>query len=173
MARLMYLISGSTLLIGFLAGVFLYFETRNPNDVPLPTDEAETADAGFEIIGYSYGGCERVGCASYRLLEEGSYSYLAMDQQNGDERFEDTLSAKRIEELGNAVYDVDFEEVLATPFTGTCPITYDGLAYRYEIRIEGARYSFDSCKQDLDTDPLFGLLNNYFEIFRALHAPVE
>lgn len=173
MAKLSYFIIGSTILIGYIAGIFLYFQTRDPDNTAPTLEEERTADAGFEIIGYSYGGCERIGCASYRVLDDGSYSYLAIDRAEGDERFEDALSTKRIEELQALVDDVDLETVLSSSFVGTCPVTYDGLAYRYEMRMEGVWYSIDSCKQDIEREPLFGLLGNYFEIFRALHAPVE
>lgn len=168
MSRQVVFVLISTFCIGFFAGIFVFFESRS-NDVR--EDETSHApETGFEIIGYTYGGCERVGCASYRIDDTGAYSYIAMDRMAGDGRYEDVLTEKQQHDLAERIASFDPEMLKAKPFTGTCPVTYDGLGYRYEIRIGGEWFSFDSCKEDMDGDTLFVLLSDYFEIFRVLHG---
>jgi hypothetical protein len=41
---------------------------------------------------------------------------------------------------------------------------YDGIAYRFEIRYEESRYSFDSCVEELEAEELFATLVQYFDI---------
>jgi hypothetical protein len=167
MLKHIYLIFISTFLVGFFAGVFVFFESRNTEtDTPVLSGP----EKGFEVIGYTYGGCERMGCASYRMQDDGSYSYIAMDRVGEGGRFEDSLSEKRADELMTLLNGSDLRALSESVFTSTCPASYDGLAYRYEIREGDVRYSFDSCKQNIEGTLLFDLLAQYFEIFRTLHG---
>ncbi len=170
MLKHIYLVFLSTFIVGFLAGVFVFFESRNTAPV---ADTPTVPERGFEVIGYTYGGCERMGCASYRIQDDGSYSYIAMERIGEGGRFEDALSEKRVDELKALLKGSDLEKIEESLFMSTCPASYDGLAYRYEIREGDTRYSFDSCKQDLEQTLLFESLAQYFEIFRTLHGKVE
>ena len=157
-----------TFLTGFGSGVSMYAETRVVEEFD-PEEVNGTEQAGFEILVYTYGGCERVGCTSYRLLDDGTYTYLVRNL-DGDARYEDSISPKRLEELVLLLRDTDFDEVSETSFMDTCPVLYDGLAYRYELRINGIAHSLDSCTQDLSGFILFDILVNYFDIFRVTHT---
>lgn len=165
----MYLLILLTFITGFVGGAVLYLETRSTAE-PNKTIIAEPDfKIGFEIIGYRYGGCERLGCPSYRIADDGSYTYLTQTREGEDMRYEDTISEKRVGELALAVYAIDFDEIYDHGYTGTCPADYDGIAYRYEIERDGERFSIDSCREDIRTEALFMILADYFEIFSVTH----
>jgi len=167
MPKHLYLVILLTFITGLASGVYVYFTTLNSDEeksVEIPTEE------GYEVVAYTYGGCERIGCSSYKLTDNGEYSYLMQSAGYGNERFDDTLSLRQHEELNAAIDDTNYQLVEESVFTGTCPDTYDGLAYRFEIRIENERYSFDSCIQSLEEEMLFELLIKYFDIMSVTHS---
>ena len=157
-----------TFLAGFATGIFLFFNTRNPGELDQSPVEA-LPRTGFEIVGYTYGGCARIGCSSYRIDDSGSYTYIARNAQGLDERFTDSISNQRLADLETALRTTDMERIATSHETGICPTTYDGIAYRYEIRIAESQYSIDSCEQQIDGSSLFKLLGDYFEIFNVTH----
>ncbi len=163
MLKHLYLILGSTLIFGMISGVvlFLYNNTGEEGDGGL-----QTATRGFTIIAYQYGGCMRLGCSSYRIANNGTYMYITRDLQTGEDRFEDVLSEKQLDTLRELITHTNFSRVKDTIFTGTCPITYDGVAYRFDITNDGERYEIDSCEESLEGVRLFDTLSSYFEIFR-------
>ncbi len=167
MTKHFHLIVLSTFVIGFMTGVFIFFQTRTVNE-PVNTPVFEKTE-GFEVLGYKYGGCETFGCTSYRILEDGSYTYIERNKDGGDERYEDSISPKQLEELTALLTDVDLRQIMEHPYTGGCPTDYDGIAFRYEIQRNGERFSIDSCKEDLNGVPLFKTLADYFEIFSVIH----
>lgn len=168
MRKHVYLTLVSTLFIGFFSGIYMYFLTREPN-VPKEITPVEE-DAGFEVIANRYGGCERVGCTLYRIHEDGTYMFLKYNSGSEGERFQDSVTETQRENLRALLADTDFVGVKELVFTGICPTTYDGIAYRYEITYEGETYSFNSCEEDLENEPLFIELKNYFDIFRLIHG---
>jgi hypothetical protein len=163
MLKHLYLILGSTLIFGIISGIvlFLYNNTGKEGDGGL-----ETSSRGFTIIAYEYGGCMSLGCSSYRIANNGAYMYITRDAQTGEDRFEDVLSGRQLGTLRTLIGETNLRRALDTSFTGTCPITYDGVAYRFDITYKGERYELDSCRQSLDGVPLFDTLSSYFEIFR-------
>lgn len=157
-----------TFLAGFATGLFLFFMSRSPGE--LDHEPVKTLpQKGFEVVAYTYGGCARLGCASYRIDDSGSYSYIARNAEGVDERFSDVISDQRLEDLKNLIDSTDMDDIANSHETGVCPTTYDGIAYRYEIRIKDERYSIDSCSEELDDSPLFKVLDDYFEIFSLTH----
>ena len=167
MPKHLYLIILLTFITGLASGVYVYFNTLN-------SDEGKSVgvsiEEGYEVVSYTYGGCERVGCSSYKLADDGEYSYLMQSAGYGNERFDDTLSEKQHEELDAAIEGTNYKSIEESVFTGSCPDTYDGLAYRFEIRIENERYSLDSCIQSLEDETLFAMLIKYFDIMNVTHS---
>lgn len=160
-----------TFLMGFLTGVFGYFWSRTTDDgSSAPSVMEEVREDGYELLVTVYGGCERIGCPSFRLQDDGTYQYLAPTRVREYARYEDAISAKQNDTILGLVEGTSFEDVENTEFLGTCPITYDGIAYRFDIRVEAERYSFDSCVEDLENEPLFVELVKYFGIMEAIHG---
>ncbi len=161
MPKHLYLLFIMTFILGFASGGYLYFFTRGTDTV-----EEEPQD-GFEIVAYTYGGCERLGCASYRIRDNGSYSYLP--RAGAGDRFDDELSSREEDEIVELIDVTDFNDLLDSRFIGTCPSQYDGIAYRFEIRIAADRYSYDSCVEAVEEFPLFLHLIKLFDIMEVTH----
>ena len=98
--------------------------------------------------------------------------YIMRNNGGGDERVEDALSDTQRKTLKLAITQTNFAQVLDSGFTDMCPITYDGVAYQYDIEYEGLRYEFDSCINDLEKEKLFEVLMGYFEIFQITHGTI-
>ncbi len=162
MLKHIYLILIATFILGFLAGVLLYLQSSTGKE---GDGALETETKGVTITVDIYGGCSRIGCPSYRIANNGSYIYLARDSEGRVVRRSDTLPLSERAKLWDLVDTADFEAIGATQFTGTCPITFDGVAFQYVIEKEGVQYRFDSCVEDLEGEPLFETLAGYFEQF--------
>jgi hypothetical protein len=168
MPKHLYLLTLLTFLTGFASGIFVYFETRG-DLLPQITVEDTKEEKGYDIVATTYGGCERVGCASIRFKDDGSYVYLVNDRNGEYERFEDRISSKQRETLTKLLNDTPLETVAHTPYEGTCPATYDGVAYRFAIRVGMESYDIDSCVSAVEGVPLFDTLTEYFAIMSATY----
>lgn len=132
---------------------------NTPSDVEVITPDTE-------ITVYQYGGCARAGnCASYHISDTGVYVYIVRGRNTDDLRHEGVLNTADKKALYNGLAKMDMQKVVQSVFSGTCPVMYDGIAYRYEIIKDGVSYSFDSCKQETGTHPFFDTLDGFFEIF--------
>jgi hypothetical protein len=157
----------STFIAGFLTGVYVFFMSRS---LEAPQLVEPSSRNGFEIIADSYGGCELVGCASYRILENGSYTYIQSRREGEAEKFEDIVSKNRISLLKELLHEENFTKIEESEFSGTCPITYDGLAYKFTITYEGKRYKIDTCIHDTLSSQAISEFRDYFEIFALTHG---
>ncbi len=162
----LYLIFFATFVFGLIVGAIVFLQSSTGGEGGGKVDE-DTRN--FSIVAYTYGGCTRVGCPSYRILQNGSYIYI--ERQEGDGKHEGVVSEVSMKELKQQLAGADFAGIGSSTFTDTCPITYDGAAYRFNIDYKGNQYSFDSCVENLET-PLFEMLKKYFEEFGSKHLSV-
>lgn len=165
MPKHLYLILISTFIFGMVSGsvLFLYNNTGGEGDGER-VDEEKTS-----VTAYAYGGCERMGCASYRIEEDGAYTYI-VHQNSGEElRYEDVLTSVQKKALFSKLKNTDLVQVQGSEFSGTCPAHFDGISYRYEVINGKDSYSFDSCREMTEDLPLFEVLRGYFEIFSLTH----
>lgn len=93
------------------------------------------------------------GCWSEKTIKANG-SYTAADvtgaQKNG------TLDAETVAELTQLIAAADFEQIKAQPFTGTCPIAFDGQELIYTFQTTSGPQTIASCKVGIDeNDPLF------------------
>lgn len=165
----LYLIFIATFVFGMVSGVIIFLQS-NTGDAGNVGSVSNTDTMTIAV--YAYGGCARGGCASYQITSDGAYTYLVRDPAGGEKRITDTLSQKQFTALEVQLADVDLPTIQASEFNGTCPITFDGIAYRYDITYQGVQYSLDSCVHDVEGNAFFDTLTNYFEIF-ALVQNVE
>ena len=164
MLKHIYLIGIATLLFGFITGVLIYLQSHTGEERENNLRDAEQ----FSIVGRMYGGCESLGCASYSIDADGSYTYI-QNRAGEEERFEGKLARSNREEIEDALQQTQLRAVEDSVFTGTCPIAFDGPAYRYDLVYGGERYSIDTCRQDTAGEPLFALLEQYFSLFEERH----
>ena len=158
-SKSLYLILGSTFLFGILTGVIVFLQnnTGGEGDGALTTNTK-----GFEILAYTYGGCERLGCASYRVIQDGTYTFMVRGRDGQDSKFVGELDSEALATLKTEIAVIDFEKALGKKFTGSCPIESDGIAFRYDITYKGDRFSFDSCAENLSGEPFFKTLLSLF-----------
>jgi hypothetical protein len=58
--------------------------------------------------------------------------------------------------LDAAIRAADFSAIRAHPFTGECPVNFDGQEYIYEFVVPGGVERIASCETQIDEDhPLF------------------
>jgi len=160
----LYLIFFATFIFGLIAGAILFLQSTTGGEGDAYVSEKDAGN--FSIVAYAYGGCTRIGCPSYRILQNGSYIYLT--RQEGDGKYSGEMSEKDMQTIRTQLQNTDFASIGASSFAGTCPITYDGVAYRFNIDYKGNQYTFDSCVEDLES-PFFTTLSNYFEVFNTAH----
>lgn len=157
----------ATFIFGFMSGIILYLYNHTGAEADPNDSYVEEPVEGVTIIAYMYGGCLEVGgCPSYRIAEDGTYVYISRNRGE-EERFEDALTGAQYDLLRARLASTDMSGVKGTQFTGACPASYNDIAYRYEITYGGEQYDFDSCGEDLETEPLFETLQGYFEVFAA------
>jgi hypothetical protein len=169
MPKHIYLIFLTTFLLGCVAGVVILLQTKTGGSEI--EDSTPKKMEGFTISARMYGGCMRVGCPSYHIDTRSTYTYIFNNQEREEQRIEDALTQKQAEALDTLVRQTDFTGVKATSYEEACPVTYDGVAYTYDIESAGGRYSFDSCVENLEQYELFIQLSNYFDAFAHIHNP--
>lgn len=169
MPKHLYLILISTFIFGMVSGavLFLYNNTGGEGDGGIGKS------SGMSVTVETYGGCERRGCASYRIEENGDYTYIVRSTDEKNLRFEDSLSSTERRALLSKIKGTDIKAIQNSQSVERCAATFDGLSYRYDIVYKDASYSFDSCEEDTSNVPLFEVLNEYFELFNRTHGTLE
>jgi hypothetical protein len=163
-SKSIYTILVSTFVFGFLVGgiIFLQNNTGKEGDGALSTNTR-----GFEILAYSYGGCARLGCAAYKLVSNGSYTFMLRGIESTDAKFEGKLDSDTLKDLKSELEDTSFTKLKGTKFNGTCAVQTDGVAFRYEITYKNERHDFDSCAESIDREALFKILKEFFTEFQS------
>ncbi len=156
----LYLILISTFFFGILTGVIIYLQNNTGGE---GDGDLDMHTSGFEVLAYSYGGCERIGCASYRLIQDGTYTYMPHEKGFENKKIEGELSKDDLNNIKKAISNINFEALKNLKFKGNCPSEYDGIAFRYDITYKGTRHSFDSCVEQLDSEALFEALGTFFQ----------
>ncbi len=76
-----------------------------------------------------------------------------------------TLDAAKVAELPQQIAATDFEQIKAQPFTGTCPIAYDGQEYIYTFQTLSGPQTIESCTVQIDENsPLFQNIAGLIEV---------
>lgn len=158
-----YFILISAFLMGVISGGYIYFASRD--EEPVFDLEELGSDTTFDISADAYGGCARIGCASYHIDVDGSVDILLTSRDGEDRRGKEQLSSNELRDLRRALHGAPLQAIEASTFTGTCPITYDGLAYTYSIHVDDETYTIDTCAQHTEDEPLFDILESYFREF--------
>ena len=149
-----------TFVVGFLAGGYLYV-TGFAGMVAQLSVPSEEQVSGFVVVGDMYGGC-RDNCPSFQLLGNGSYRYSFVSKV-GEPRqtLEGTIPLKLRRGLTSSLVTKDLVQQSQSVSPTECNSYTDGMDVRYEITIEGAEYSLDSCGTDyVGTSDLWQALNS-------------
>lgn len=103
---------------------------------------------------YSHGGlCPEGACSrTLEVMSDGSYTVSIGDKQTGKGQ----LAADVLEPLAREIEKADYAALKAVPFTGTCPMAYDGQENVYTFHTAKGSEKLASCTYQLDLDsPLF------------------
>ncbi|MBI2777096.1 MAG: hypothetical protein HYX57_07510 [Chloroflexi bacterium] len=83
-----------------------------------------------------------------------------------------TVSMVDVEGLTRVIEAADFAAIRATPFTGTCPVAFDGQEVVYEFTTSHGLERIESCTTEVDPNhPLFRAVAGVLDGFVALPAP--
>ncbi len=107
------------------------------------------------------GMCVNGGCWSEQQIKaDGSFTTAGHTgaQKTG------TLDAASIAELTQQIAATDFEQIKSQPFTGTCPVAFDGQEHIYTFQTVSGPQTIASCTVAIDENsPLFQTIAGLIE----------
>lgn len=145
-----YFILGSTFLMGLITGGYLYLSVFAPAyESDIGTSES-TNNEGVVIEGQMQGGCMRSdNCASFKLNENGVYSYLATpDDEVQHGKLPKDITKNIMEYVGTETFFTDTEEITSD----SCASFYDGIDYSYQVSLDDEIYTLDTCATSFGYD---------------------
>ncbi len=102
------------------------------------------------------------GCWSEKQIKADG-SFTAADSTGAQAA--GTLGAAKVAELTQQIAAADFEQLKAQPFTGTCPLAFDGQEYIYTFQTVSGPQTIGSCKVGIDENsPLFQTIAGSIEV---------
>lgn len=110
------------------------------------------------------GMCPNGGCStSIEIAPDGTFHAADSTGANHSGTLDPALAAALVDLVAKA----DFAEMRSHPFTGTCPIAYDGQEYVYTFHTAGGDETIASCQVAVDaTAPLFQALDGALTTIR-------
>jgi hypothetical protein len=163
----LYLIFIATFIIGFLSGVLVYLQSHTGKE---GDGAIEDAPKGFVVTASRFGGESELVSISYRLTENGAYTYIERGVSGTEDKYTGTLPKEMKEVLRTKIEEMNYEEVRSSTFVGECPIASGGYAYRYTVTRAGVEYAFDSCKQVTAGNSFFETLNSFFNFIQETRS---
>lgn len=157
--------------------------TVQPAFTAMPTSAAQsqkvvaepTKDPFLLKVRKSGGFCPDNQCFSeLTILQNGTYRYEDA-QKTGTGK----LSRRAFTQLKRRLARLNIEQVRSKPFTGTCPIAYDGPETFYRFLIGNTVEEISDCKSAIDPqDPLFQQINRLYDkavetVYQAEQTPNE
>ncbi len=138
-----------------MAGSYLFVVGFRPQVAQVTSELVSPPDVSkiVTIEGYQYGGCERAGqCASFRIQDDGEYSYLATSVPTSEGRFGGVIPRRDWQAIRNRL-TAPVLAASATPVSPeSCASFVDASDVRYEITFQGERYVLDTCRTVLSDD---------------------
>lgn len=162
-----------TFIVGLFAGLYLYYTTFVPEYIENRELE-ELMDArrtDLQVIGEQYGGCERLGCASFQLTGDRHYRYQAGYIRNTAENIETGDLPRGLFNSLKAALTATNLAAAASPAQRTCRSWSDGVDVRYRIAYEDDEYILDSCTTQFTQSSPLGVV--LAEIFTYLNDPAS
>lgn len=138
-----------TVVVGFIAGMFLYVTHFGK----LINDSAVTTQADVEslsIVGEAYGSCG-TDCPSFQVLADGSFRYQYAEVRGGEKIIKSgTLPSQLRRSLKDALEANALEEQSERVEPTGCNSRQNGVDVRYDITLEGEDFLLDSCGTAVD-----------------------
>jgi hypothetical protein len=134
-----------TFTVGFIGGGFLYVthfaKLVNPDSV-----QTQEAAMSFSITGEAYGGCDGV-CPAFQMLSNGTYRYQFYEEVGGEKEFREGTMPSDVRRSVRAALDTEALTKQSQEIEPSDCNSYnnDGIDVRYDIALDGAEYTLDSC----------------------------
>ena len=128
--------------------------SASANPSPPSTGKPKIGATGTILTIRANGGmCPNGGCWSEKQINADG-AYRATDGTGAQK--EGTLDPARVAELTQLIAATNFAEIRARPFTGTCPIAFDGQELVYTFQTLSGPETIASCTVAIDENsPLF------------------
>ena len=79
------------------------------------------------------------------------------------------LASNELVDLNSSIAWTDFDQIRATPFTGTCPAAYDGPMYAFEFSASQGVEALNSCETEIDMEhQLFVFLSELLKKYTGI-----
>jgi hypothetical protein len=139
-----------TFFTGVMIGVYTYFTGFAPVERTVTTAVEERQDT-FTIISNAYGSCDATGtCPQFRIDDTGEYRYFFYPGGSGRVLRSGEASRRVVGEL-EEVLRVSALRAQSQPTTpALCNSYTEGIDVRYEITLNDAEYTLDSCGTTVD-----------------------
>jgi hypothetical protein len=130
---------------------------------PLRVQQSSPASTNQTLLTLQYHGgmCPDGACESVTALRrDGTYTRTI---GKGTPR-EGSVSRQKVDTLSQEIARADFARIKSVPFTGTCPIAYDGQEAIYTFQTAVGPQEIASCKVQIDENS---------SLFKAVQAIVD
>jgi len=148
-----------TFLCGIIAGGYLYVMGFKPQIAQVASELIPPPDPAkiITIEGYQYGGCERSGrCASFKIQDNGEYSYLETSVPTARGTYSGTLARRDWQQIRSRLTEERLVSNSLAVQPETCASDYDLIDYRYQIQFQGESYRLDTCGTDFSRESDLG-----------------
>jgi hypothetical protein len=156
-------------------------ETPAPSPLVSPGMDGTLTDNIFPLVAVSYTG----GLCVTGTNCESSMQIMPNGNVMSKGELVHKISAAETAALLSSITSVDFSQLREKPFTGTCPIAYDGQEKIYKFYVAGREEVLPSCTYDIESLPLikleriskplesFGMIDVYVHPVRTAMAPAR
>lgn len=125
-----------------------------PQSTPNQTASSTSVLLTIQTIG---GDCEFGQCSSKTTLKKDG----VFIQENGDKKKDGSVGGSVAQKLQTLIESSNYTTLRRTPFTGECPINYDGFKVVYTFETSHGEEIIDSCQTKIDlSNPLFKAIAN-------------
>ena len=157
-----------TFVTGAFIGMFIYVTSFKPVYAPdnLPND-TELADE-YSVIGRAYSDSASSSLQpTFRLLSDGSYTYIAGEAGNREPQ-EGKVPRALINDL-KALSDRGNLLAYSETVNKNCQSESGGVDFEYRVVVEGESYALDTCQTALGTDSTLSVVLS--DLWRYLDNP--
>ena len=157
-----------TFLTGLAIGMYVYIAAFKPTYTPETLSNTEAEAGEWSMISRKRSDDYDTGYIqpSFRLLADGSYTYLAGGQSNDAlEPREGKVSGSRMRQLRN--FDDSLENYIEPSNTGVCASSQGGYDYEYRFTKNGTLLLLDTCNTTL------GQNTSLAQVLEGVWAEVE
>ncbi len=159
---------GTTFLVGVVAGGYIYVTGFKPQFEEFTGQTAEVYE-DLVIVGEQYGGDVQGTLPSFQLVSDATFTYIPATGPNETPiPQQGSLPRALWNDLNEAIGGTAMSENAELVTVANCTSFVDGIDYRYEITVDSAVYSLDTCGTDFTSTELRQALDKIWKYFTTL-----